>query len=597
MRRCQSLWAARLLALAALGLVGGCQLPPVNQPPLPGTAKPESVDVNPAVAPSVKPAREPRNAPGTLVPLTAGPGWIARGTAPTTPERREPDLPPPTSVAPRSLLDAVRGPRADSEPAWVPSVVVRKGSEAGFISAPIVVVAKEEPPKPPVVIQETSEPPAVAKPAPPELDTAPKLARAPELLPIPLRPTTPAPRPVADDSLVLVGGVPIPLPPTIPNSGGLPPPGSPPPLTSGGLTSPGSPGSSPPALWPKPPTVPLPGIPVAPAPIAPPVPSSKPAPADSLTRMVDGRPCATCGTYPISDCAGRFIGVVYDSFGRTDPAHKPHWEPITAAAFFTDAPRPVTQTRLRWDYSNHLTYPDRGEFFWARADGRGRGPSPAFGGVPYVDSHDLYLDQEIVFGRTSVAISVPYRSVDAYPFAASGAGFGDIQITAKGLLFDGELFMLAAQLRAYTPTGNFNKGLGTGHLSLEPGLIAGLRIGADTYAVAQLQEWVPIGGDHDYAGSVLRYGLSLNHVMWRPTKDVQMIGTWETTGFAFQDGAYTDPISGLPQKLSGQAAVNTGPGMRFFCGDTVDFGAGWSHAISGKYLVRDQLRFEFRCRY
>ena len=44
----------------------------------------------------------------------------------------------------------------------------------------------------------------------------------------------------------------------------------------------------------------------------------------------------------------------------------------------------------------------------------------------------------------------------------------------------------------------------------------------------------------------------------------------------------------LPQVLS--------PG-RLFIGDKLDLGLGWSHQLSGKYLLTDLLRVEFRCRY
>jgi hypothetical protein len=275
------------------------------------------------------------------------------------------------------------------------------------------------------------------------------------------------------------------------------------------------------------------------------------------------------------------------------------WHALPSAAFFADSPLPVTQTRLRWDSGWHFAFPDRGEFFWARADGTGRGPrpNPGFGGVPYLDYHELYLDQEIASGPLSVTLGVPARWVDPSPFARSAEGFGDLQLTAKGLLFENERFLLALQLRSYLPVGSYRQGIGTGHATLEPGVIAGVRLGPDTYAAAQLQEWIPLAGDPDYAGSALRYHFALNQVLWRPADDVQLIGTWELTGFGFHGGAYTDPLTGLPQRLAGQAALSMGIGGRLFVSDRWDAGAAWAHAISGKYLTRDQMRVELRYRY
>ena len=49
--------------------------------------------------------------------------------------------------------------------------------------------------------------------------------------------------------------------------------------------------------------------------------------------------------------------------------------PLADAAFFTTAVRPQNQQRFRWDHAEDLIQPDRAEYFWARADGNGVGPS------------------------------------------------------------------------------------------------------------------------------------------------------------------------------------------------------------------------------
>ncbi len=216
--------------------------------------------------------------------------------------------------------------------------------------------------------------------------------------------------------------------------------------------------------------------------------------------------------------------------------------------------------------------------------------------MPYLDYHELSLVTEIATGPASVAIGMPYRTVNTTPFGTDAAGFGDMTITAKTLLVDSELFLAAMQFRTYVPIGNFRKGLGVGHVSLEPGLVFGLRLTPDTYAQAQVLEWIPIAGDPDYMGAHLRWGLSLNHTLWRPVKDVQLIGTAELTGISFQDGLFTDPVLG-PQKLSGQNALAVGTGLRLFFCDRMDVGAGGNFGVTGKHLVREQMRFEFRFRY
>jgi hypothetical protein len=93
-------------------------------------------------------------------------------------------------------------------------------------------------------------------------------------------------------------------------------------------------------------------------------------------------------------------------------------------------------------------------------------------------------------------------------------------------------------------------------------------------------EWIPIGGDPDYMGAALRFNLSINHLLWRPVKDVQLIGTVEMVGIGF-----------------GQTILNMGPGLRLHWCDKFDVGVAGSFGITGRHFVRELMRFEVRYRY
>ena len=348
-----------------------------------------------------------------------------------------------------------------------------------------------------------------------------------------------------------------------------------------------------------------------------------PMPYDSLSRLVEGeiggcatgscsscgggcapgRPCAAgkpkCEPFPAHTVFGRAIGLMYENLCCPDPCYQPHWEAITANQFYTDAPRPVAQQTLRWDYARLALFPDRGEYFWPRADGNGKGPTPnpPALAIPSVDYHELVMVTEVGKGAFSTTFTVPYRSVNPGVYANSAAGFSDMSITTKSLLFDSEMFMMSFLMKTTLPAGNFRKGLGNGHVSLEPSVVAGLRLGPRTYGVAQLAEWVPIAGDPDYAGALLRWNFALNHVLWQPIRDVQLIGTMEVMGFSFQDGAYTDPVYGSDQKLSGQTFVSVAPSARMYYCDKFDMGMAYAVGVTGKYYAHNQLRLEFRYRY
>ncbi len=507
---------------------------------------------------------------------------VARGVAPTVPSASEaPAVPPPLPVP--KAADALISPDdLQSERAGGGTLRVTAGVTK---SHPTVLIDGQEPPlAPPTNLPAITEPPGSLparpvggvqpKPVPPG-EFLPPIPALPDASPAPAKPKAVAPPPTS-------------APPPFP----LPPPSVLPPLPA------------------SPPTAGLIDI------------NGRPVTFDALSKLVDGNVCASCGggmgaggcstcgdapcraggkrcePYPAHTAAGRVIGLIYSSVCCTDPCYQPRWEPLADASFFADAVRPKSSTRFRWDYGSHYSYPDRGEYLFARDDGKGRGPKVfgALKGIPFVDYHDLMLITEVGMGAAGVQIAVPYRSVNSTPYGADGAGFSDLTITAKTMLLDSELALFGFQMKTYIPVGQTGKGLGTGHVSLEPGLNFGLRCSPETYAQASVVEWIPLGGDKDYQGAHLRWAVSLNHILWRPIRDVQLIGTLESTGISFQDGLFTDPALG-PTHLAKRTAAAIGPGFRMFFCDTFDFGLGWQHGITGKYLMRDQVRFEARYRY
>src|SRR5262249_49932089 len=144
-------------------------------------------------------------------------------------------------------------------------------------------------------------------------------------------------------------------------------------------------------------------------------------------------------------------------------------------------------------------------------------------------------------------VDIPYRSLDPEdPTYAHAAGFADMIIGTKALFFDCELLQMAFVFKTYIPVGNFTKGIGTAHVSLEPSLLMALKLTPDTYLQAQLAEWIPLGGDPNYSGAILHYHISLNQVLWRILPDVPLIGTLEFNGYSFQDGQFTDPVLAAP---------------------------------------------------
>ncbi len=349
----------------------------------------------------------------------------------------------------------------------------------------------------------------------------------------------------------------------------------------------------------------LPAVPAVPAPAG----GCATCGGGGMLSFLGGAPgCATCGTcrhpgcyagqphcYPCDASTpwGRLWCGFYCCVCCPDPCYEPRWVPEANAAFFVDPVRPMTQTRLRWDSGLNYLFPDRAEFFWARADGNGRGPALPEQRTNY-DSLALYTEVAPT-PKFSLFFEVPYVAVDPI-INPQAANFGDMNLGTKSIFLDCELLMMGFQFRTYLPTGNANKGLGTGHVSLEPSLLCSLKLASQTYLQSQIAEWIPIGGDQTYQGSVLHYHFSLNHVLFRVLPDSPLIGTMEFNGFSFQDGNFTDPFLGPFQSASGSSYLSLGPGLRMSICNRVDFGVGAAFALrhlGPLQVYRSELRIRF----
>jgi hypothetical protein len=325
--------------------------------------------------------------------------------------------------------------------------------------------------------------------------------------------------------------------------------------------------------------------------------------------LVPELPCESCGTMPCvpgRTCChaceghtrlGRFLCAVYQSICCPDPCYDPCWLAVADSAFFTPAARPRSQQRVRWDAARNIIFPDRAEYFWARADGNGLGPRPTapLRGEPRVDYDELCLYTEAAVGKLGVIFEMPYRYVDP-DVAPDAAGFGDLAVGTKTLLCDRELFQISFQFKTFIPQGNEMEGLGVGHVSLEPALVAALNIGPCTYLQLQLAQWIPLGGNPEYQGGILHHHASLNHVLYKFLPDVPLIGTFEYGGWSFQTGQYTDPLLGT-QGAGDETYVTLGSGLRLFVCDKLDLGFGLAWAITDAHFAEQLYRTEFRWRF
>ncbi len=177
--------------------------------------------------------------------------------------------------------------------------------------------------------------------------------------------------------------------------------------------------------------------------------------------------------------------------------------------------------RLRFDAGFNNERPDRAEFFYAQcgcAGGPGpggpQGPNGALNGS--VDYQDLRGYLEVATGRRfSIFGEVPVRflqtsaSVGPAPGRSpDAAGISDLEAGFKYALIREADTTFTFQFKTYIPTGNASRGLGTDHVSLEPGFLAQQRVNRDLTVFGELRDWIPVNGStfqgSNFAGNVLR---------------------------------------------------------------------------------------------
>ncbi len=290
-----------------------------------------------------------------------------------------------------------------------------------------------------------------------------------------------------------------------------------------------------------------------------------------------------------SDCfLGRLGGGFIQCICCPDACYEGCWNYTANAAFFQDTVRPQTYTRLQWDNGQDVTTPDRAEFYWAKTGAKG--PPNTDTRVNY---NTLSLYQEVAAGNFGFFVNTPYTRVDP-DNDPDHANFGDISLGTKTLLLDCDLMQMSFQFRTYIPSANSRNGLGTGHTSLEPSLLASIKVMEDTYLQGQVAYWIPLGGDGDDEGATWWYGLSLNR-QWFKRGPFALISTAEFNGWTFTDGAYTT-AAGTPARAE-TTYITLGGGMRLVICDKFDIGFGSSFAVTDNHFADQLYRTEFRVRY
>jgi hypothetical protein len=261
-------------------------------------------------------------------------------------------------------------------------------------------------------------------------------------------------------------------------------------------------------------------------------------------------------------------------------------------------------TRIRYDNLNNMVLPDRNQFFFKNMPINTRKPfrvnGVTFVANPSARLQQVYLYQEVASERASFFVEIPYRQVNPI-FSPTQAGFSDLNFGSKALLYDCEMLQLTFQFRTYAQTGNAAALLGTGHFSLDPSLLATLKLSPTTYFQAQIGNWIPISATQNLAGGIFYWNMAVNQVLYNCTPDSPLIGTLEMDGWSFENGGYTLPVIDprFPNvKIRGAGGgvsyFNIGPGLRWSICNRMDFGGAVTFATTANHWAEPWFRLEVR---
>jgi hypothetical protein len=248
-------------------------------------------------------------------------------------------------------------------------------------------------------------------------------------------------------------------------------------------------------------------------------------------------------------------------------------ERVMLAPFEIDASSPQNQYRFRIDSVWGFPKPDRAELLFAKP---GKGPAAE----PSIDFQDLRAMFEVGSPSFSVGTDIPIRILDR-EFGGNTAGLGDMNVTTKLVLLDGKEIQLTQIFRTYMNTGAASKGLGNGHVSLEPGILARYKWSDNLYWHGQVKYWFPVGSDPAYSGQVLNYGLGWSHVLYE-NDTFALLDTMEFVAWSVLDGQQFDFALGEGVDIDGETALRVFPGLRFVFDHGGDLGVS-ELGISGSF--------------
>lgn len=267
-------------------------------------------------------------------------------------------------------------------------------------------------------------------------------------------------------------------------------------------------------------------------------------------------------------------------------------ERIGNAMFSIDSATPQNMKGIQFGLDYGRRYVDRAEIYWRRIGG---------GGPPAAEESAKAQEARIMLEnggeKFSVTTIVPFRAIDPV-VNPNHAGLSDMSVTTKTVLLDGSKLQLTQIFRSIFNTGAASSGLGSGHISFEPGMLARYKLRPQTELHYSLTYLFPVGSDPIASGQALKWGIGGVHTTI-DTDNLALLSTLELTGWNILNGTETPPWSLVPLSSDGVDIINLTTGSRWVYDNGSDLGLFEFGIATTLPLTSDQwydasLMFDFR---
>jgi hypothetical protein len=285
--------------------------------------------------------------------------------------------------------------------------------------------------------------------------------------------------------------------------------------------------------------------------------------------------------------------------GATNPTAAPAADPGLSIndtfVSFIDSAVPRNVIGLRFDGAYNNRQPTRATYLFAK------GGLPNSVGFPLPETRvdTLELTSYAEYSLTpwfSFFLEGSYRWINP-EVNANQSGASDMRYGMRVCTWSSDSFIATILLRLYQPSARYET-LGTGHWSIEPGLLAAYKINNNFHLEGELRYWIPITRD-DFAGDIFRYGLGLSYGQRNPN-GVWYMPVLEGIGWTVMGGKTmlaSSPDNFVVQDARNQTIVNGYLGLRVGYAQNVDFYIGYGRSFTGQFWARDMYRFEVRFSY